>query len=80
MNTALGMMTRNFVSPETILLFLENAKKYQHEISSVIVVTSGEVSGRAVNVIESSYGIPVTIVRINEADRARIAFAKAGIS
>lgn len=80
MNTALGMMTRNFVSPETILLFLENAKKYQHEISSVIVVTSGEVSGKAVNVIESSYGIPVTIVRINEADRARIAFAKAGIS
>ena len=80
MKTALGMMTRNFVSPETILLFLENAKKYHHEISSVIVVTSGEISDEAVKTIESSYGIPVTTVRINEAEKAYGAFEAAGIS
>lgn len=51
-SVALGMIVRDFVSAEPILAFLDNAEKFGHEISHVIVAYSHRFDWTAVQMLE----------------------------
>ena len=80
MKIALGMMIRNFISPEPVVTFLENARKYEHEISKVIVASFGKIEESAAREIEKTTGVSVTTVKINQATYVQKAFAEMGVS
>ncbi|MBQ9179672.1 MAG: hypothetical protein IJ132_02595 [Firmicutes bacterium] len=80
MKIALGMMIRNFISPHPIDTFLDNAAKYGHDITNVIVVYSGEFNEDAKKEIETKYGVKFTAHKINEAKSARDELTKMGVS
>lgn len=78
MNISFGMITREILSAEPLDDFLDNAKKYGHEIYSVVIAHSGIANPDAIREIEKR--VPVHLVKINEADEMCNTLEEIGMS
>ena len=68
-NVALGMIVRDFVSAEPILAFLDNAEKFGHEISHVIVAYSHRFDWTAVQMLEGRARL--SLVKLHDYEKAK---------
>lgn len=78
MNISFGMITKEITSAEPLDEFLDNAKRYGHEIYSVVIAHSGVANPDAIREIEER--VPVHLVKINEADEMCSALEEIGMS
>ena len=68
-SVALGMIVRDFVSAEPILAFLDNAEKFGHEISHVIVAYSHRFDWTAVQMLEGRARL--SLVKLHDYEKAK---------
>lgn len=78
MKISLGMVIRDFVSPDPILQFLQNANEYDHNIDSVIIAYSGKFDQSAYEAINEM--ADVIALKINRADSLQKRFKSLSIS
>lgn len=78
MNVSFGIITKNFTTPGTIELFLDNAAKHGHKIHSIIVAYSFECDFKMVERLQGI--VKVELIKINQADEMYKALSKQGIS
>jgi len=78
MNISFGMITKEITTVEPLDEFLDNAKRYGHEIYSVVIAHSGIANPDAVREIEKR--VPVHLVKINAADEMCDALEEMGMS
>ena len=68
-SVALGMIVRDFVSAEPILAFLDNAEKFGHGISHVIVAYSHRFDWTAVQILEGRARL--SLVKLHDYEKAK---------
>ncbi len=79
MNISFGMITKEILSAEPLDEFLDNAKRYGHEIYSVVIAHSGVANPDAIQEIEKR--VPVHLVKkINDADEMCNTLEEIGMS
>lgn len=78
MKLSIGLVVKDFVSPAPLDKFLDNAKKYGHQIHSVIVAYSCRIDWTVVEYLRRE--APVYTVKINGNTRAEEEFKKRGVS
>ena len=71
-NIALGMIVRDFVSAEPISAFLDNAEKFGHVISHVIIAYSHRFNWTAVQQLEGR--TKLSLVRLHDYEKAKWEF------
>ena len=77
MKISFGMITRNFNSLEPIEEFIDNAKKYEHKIYSVIIVYSHSCDSKLLEILRKK--VKVFTVQINNASRMGKELSQIGI-
>ncbi len=78
MNISFGMITKEILSAEPLDEFLDNAKRYGHEIYSVVIAHSGVANPDAIQEIEKR--VPVHLVKINDSDEMCNTLEEIGMS
>lgn len=78
MNISFGMITKEILSAEPLDEFLDNAKRFGHEIYSVVIAHSGIANPDAIREIEKR--VPVQLVKINAADEMCNTLEEIGMS
>ncbi len=78
MNISFGMITKEIQSAEPLDDFLDNAKRFGHEIYSVVIAHTGVANPDAVRELEKR--VPVQLVQINQADEMCSTLEEIGMS
>lgn len=78
MKISLGMVIRDFISPEPVSQFLQNAYEYGHKIDCVIIAYSGRFDQSAYEAIDTM--TDVVLLKINRAESLQNKFKELNIS
>lgn len=78
MKISYGIITKNFIDLGTLEYFLDNAKKYGHEIYSVIIAYSYECDFTLVERLQGR--VKVELIKINEFEKTKNEMLSLGVS
>ncbi|MFA9406348.1 MAG: hypothetical protein ACERKX_11105 [Anaerolineales bacterium] len=74
---ALGLITRDYIDPEPVLRFLDNARKYGHTIDRVIIAYSHNKDDSAIEVVAER--CPIDLLRVSDSLPLRQQMQEVGV-